>query len=101
MASSQIAVITDIRMLEPTLTAMMSAMEHSSWAITVHFLGHGISDKTRHLQFRHDMGADAGDTACKNDLHLQPSFLCNPQPGLRRRAGMPISYRIRRRKGRS
>lgn len=49
MADVQIAVATDMRMFEPTLTAMMSAIEHSSKPVKVHFLGHDISDEARRL----------------------------------------------------
>ena len=49
MANVQIAVATDMRMFEPTLTAMMSAVEHSSRPVTVHFLGHSLSNQARHM----------------------------------------------------
>ena len=49
MADVQIAVATDMRMFAPTLTAMMSAVEHSSRPVTVHFLGHDICDESRRL----------------------------------------------------
>ena len=49
MTKVQIAVVTDMRMFEPTLTAMMSAVEHSSRPVTIHFLGHEISDEARRL----------------------------------------------------
>ena len=49
MTKVQIAVATDMRMFEPTLTAMMSAVEHSSRPVTVHFLGHDISSEARRL----------------------------------------------------
>ena len=49
MTKVQIAVATDMRMFEPTLVAMMSAVEHSSGPVTVHFLGHDISDEAQRL----------------------------------------------------
>ena len=49
MIKVQIVMVTDMRMFEPTLTAMMSAVEHCSRPVTVHFLGHDISDKARCL----------------------------------------------------
>ena len=49
MTKVQIAVATDMRMFEPTLTAMMSAVEHSSRPVTVHFFGYEISDDARQL----------------------------------------------------
>ena len=49
MTKVQIAVATDMRMFEPTLTAVMSAVEHSSKPVMVHFLGHDIPDEYRQL----------------------------------------------------
>ena len=47
MSRIQIAFATDTRMFEPTLVAMMSAIESTRRPVTVHFLGHGLDDAAR------------------------------------------------------